>query len=211
MRKIIFLAFILAIVSCSNMVDNQLREKYQIINEESMHNIKTSITVRLQKEQTKDTLRMIANQLRNDGRTKYQKIFIFHLLPEMEKGKGAWATTHFNDNLEVEILGMTKESIKELIADSESIPGTLVGKWLSNYPYMGGVYTIFKENNQLKLKVKYQVGSGSTEDLITKNSKGKTIYKVRGCVNDDYYLINSKNELEIHDNEGLIVRMKILL
>ena len=95
-------SFVICFISCGT---NEIQ--YTIINEEKFLNIKTSLDIRLEFEVNKETITKIANELRKDGRRNYQRVFINYYLPGMEVGKGAWALSHFNPNLEVQILGFT--------------------------------------------------------------------------------------------------------
>jgi hypothetical protein len=81
---------------------------YTIINEETYLDIKTSIDIRLDSEVDEEILYKIANELWEDGREKYERVFICYYLPDMEVDAGAWATTHFDPKLEVKISALYK-------------------------------------------------------------------------------------------------------
>ena len=78
---------------------------YTIIEKESMGSIKLSMDIRLEHEVSEGFLATLALKLRQDEPVKYDRMFICYYLPEMTPGSGAWATSHFNPNLEVTILG----------------------------------------------------------------------------------------------------------
>jgi hypothetical protein len=60
----------------------------------------------LKSEEAVRALTAISSRLyrRYRGR-KYERVFICYYLPGMEVGAGAWATGHFNPELEVKVLG----------------------------------------------------------------------------------------------------------
>jgi len=78
---------------------------YAIIEKESIGSIKLSMDIRLEQEVSEGFLATLALKLRQDEPVKYDRMFICYYLPEMTPGSGAWATSHFNPNLEVTILG----------------------------------------------------------------------------------------------------------
>jgi hypothetical protein len=59
-----------------------MKSQYTIINEETLTDIKTMIDIRLNSEVNEETLYKIANELREDGRRKYQRVFICYYLPD---------------------------------------------------------------------------------------------------------------------------------
>jgi len=101
MKKLSFLLITIIIIffiSCSKKSNN-----YEIINEKSFLNVKTSLDIRLKEKVDKSTLREIAYELYNN-RKNFERVFIVYYLPGMEVDKGGWATSHFNPNLKIEIL-----------------------------------------------------------------------------------------------------------
>ena len=61
--------------------------------------------IRLEKKVPKEFLKEIAKMLNHLEKRKYERTLILYFLPDMKTDSGAWATTHFNPNLEVRILG----------------------------------------------------------------------------------------------------------
>ena len=71
---------------------------YEIINDTNIPDIKRSVDVRLKKVIGAEGLATMAQEIKQG---QYQRTFIAYYLPNMEVGKGAWATTHFNPTLEI--------------------------------------------------------------------------------------------------------------
>jgi hypothetical protein len=200
-------SFLICFVSCGtketqDAVSNEI--KYTIINEEKMENIKTSIDVRLESEANKEIITKIANKLRKDGRRNYQRVFINYYLPGMEVGNGAWALSHFNPNLEVQILGFTKEEKTQLLENTSPLESNLIGRWIDNTPYSGGVITISRNANILELSIKYKDGSKSSKKLIEKIVNGQKRWIEEDNVFGEYYVLNNDGNLSIYDTEGLV-------
>ena len=82
-------SLIISFISCG-IEDAQkadvTKSQYTIINEETLTDIKTMIDIRLESEVDEEILYKIANELREDGRRKYQRVFIDYYLPDMEVG-----------------------------------------------------------------------------------------------------------------------------
>jgi hypothetical protein len=88
----------------SNDINYELKE-YDIIP-----NIKYSANIILDRKLTKSELEYIANRIYKEKNIKnYERAFLAYYLPGMKIGSGAWATTHFNPNLEIIILGFNNE------------------------------------------------------------------------------------------------------
>ncbi len=176
---------------------------YEIIDENSMQNIKTSITVRLKKKIDEAQLKKIASEIRNNDRQRYERIFIEYYLPEMEINKGAWATSHFNPDLEIKMLGSTKGFEEKNNNTDDKIQGEIIGRWIDNTA-PGGIYTLINNNNDYSMLIKYKDGSVMTEELSRKNVAGKIQFIKKGNSFGEFYMITPNNSLGIFDNDGLI-------
>jgi len=169
-----------------------------------MRSIKLAIDIRLEQKVSKDFLQKLALKLRQEEPIKYDRIFISYLLPGMTPGSGAWATSHFNPNLKVEILGWPIEEEKALMSKPKDLSGEIMGEWIDESPF-GAKYTLLKRNGKIIMIRKYKDGSGSEEEMIQKKQSGKLRFEEKGG-NDfgEYYLIESNGQLAIYDNAGLI-------
>jgi len=78
---------------------------YTIIAKDCLETKRSSLTIRLNKRISEDRLRKLAIELRDKEPRKYDRMFITYYLPDMTVGAGAWATTHFDPDLKVNILG----------------------------------------------------------------------------------------------------------
>ena len=183
--------------------------KYTVIEKSNLGSIKGSIDIRLEKKVTKEFLHKLALNLRNAEPRKYDRLFITYYLPGMIPGSGAWATSHFNPNLVVKILGTTIEEEKALRSGSEDSVGEIIGEWLDESPYVGAKYTFLKRNGKIFMIRKFKDGSGSEKEMIQKRQSGRLRFEEKGG-NDfgEYYLIERNGNLSVYDNAGLINKMK---
>ena len=181
---------------------------YTIIEKSSMGSIKLSIDIRLEQKVSKDFLQKLALKLRQDEPIKYDRIFICYLLTGMTPGAGAWATSHFNPNLKVEILGTTIEEEKALMSKPKKSSGKIIGEWLDDSS-CGAKYTLIKRNGKIIMICKYKDGSGSEEEMIQKKQLGKLRFEEKeGNDFGEYYLIESNGRLAIYDNSGFGFSMR---
>jgi len=182
---------------------------YTIIEKSSMGSIKLSIDIKLEQKVSKDFLQKLALKLRQDEPIKYDRIFICYLLPGMTPGAGAWATSHFNPNLKVEILGTTIEEEKALMSKPKDSSAEIIGEWLDESPYAAAKYTLLKRNGKIIMINKFKDGSGSEEEMIQKKQSGKLRFEEKvGNDFGEYYLIESNGRLAIYDNSGFGFSMR---
>jgi len=211
MLAILLIATFLLFPTVSAFAKSFQGVSYTIIEKSRMGNIKLSIDIRLEQKVSKDFLQKLALKLRQGETIKYDRIFISYLLPGMIPGAGAWATSHFNPNLNVEILGTTIEEEKLLMSKPKDSSGEIIGEWfgLDDSPYTPAKYTLLKKNGKIIMIRKYKDGSGSEEEMIQKKQSGKLRFEEKGG-NDfgEYYLIESNGHLAIYDNMGLINTMR---
>ena len=119
--KIIFLSFPILFAFSTFAIAEDF--SCEVIETNRLATIKCGLTVRLSKKVSRETLRQLAIKLRANECKKYDRVFITYYLPGMTVGAGAWATTHFNPNLDVRILGMTVEEEKNLLKEKKNKSG----------------------------------------------------------------------------------------
>lgn len=179
--------------------------KYTIIESSTMHRFKRSLTVRLDRKVSKEKLRGIAKELKKRERLKYERTFIVYLLPGMTPGAGAWATTHFNPNLEVRILGLTTEQEKALADEPEKSSRKIVGKWLDEGFGLPSQFTIYRQNGKLYMEQKFTNGSRDNQEMVEKGwSSGRRFEQKQGVQFGEYFVIDRNGNLQIRDETGLI-------
>jgi hypothetical protein len=123
----------------------------------------------------------------------------------MEVDAGAWATTHFNPNLEVQILGLTAEQEKTLKQLPDDPSREVIGSWLDETLHMGRRITIFRQNGKLFLESVYYDGSSGKKEIVEKLSgKQRAFRKKEGSSVGEFYLIDKRGNLQMWDEEGII-------
>ena len=178
---------------------------YSIIDSDTFLDNKRSLDVRLNKKISEETLRAIALKLKGQDSRRYERTFICYYLPGMEVGAGAWATTHFNPNLEIKILGMTAEKEKALKQLPDDPSREVVGVWLDESPVIGSRITIFRQNRKMFMENMYTDGSSGKKEIVEKLSDRKrTFRRKEGSNVGEFYLIDKQGNLQMWDQEGII-------
>jgi len=206
MKKLIPLILIcsvmLMITSCnekSSLEENYI-EKYngKIIKTETLKSIKKTFNIQIPEQLNEIQLKEIATQIKREN-TKYEQLFIFYFLPDTNV---AWATTHYNINLEINIHGADKDEEKAM--KSLDLPtGNILGKWFDNSPYIERSIIIYEDNDIYKMKVKYKDGSVGEEDLRKSNKNGLIQFDYNNDFGE-YLLIQKNDKLALYGKNGLI-------
>lgn len=182
---------------------------YTVIEKTNLGTVKGSIVIRLEKKVTRDLLHELALNLKKAQPRKYDRLFIEYYLPGMTPGSGAWATSHFNPNIEVRILGTTIEEEKALKTGPKESSDEIIGEWLDESPYVGAKYTLMKKNGKIFMVRKFKDGSGSEKEMIKKSHSGKLRFEEKeGNDFGEYYLIERNGNLGVYDRAGLISTMR---
>ena len=159
----------------------------------------------MNKRVAEDTLHTIALKLKSQDSRDYDRTFIIYYLPDMTVGAGAWATTHFTPELEVKILGLSTEEEKKLSTAPAPAKREIVGRWLDEIPYASSRITIFHEGGKLYVEQKFTDGSSLKKELVEKRSPlGRRFDQVGGATAGDHWILDSRGNLQLHDNDGLI-------
>ncbi len=194
----------------SMFIDAAQGVNYTVIEKTNLGQVKGSISIRLEKKVSKDSLRKLALKLREIQPRKYDRLFITYYLPNMKPGFGAWASTHFNPDLKVVILGLTIEEESVLINESKTPLGEIIGEWIDESPYAGSKYALIKKNKKIIMVRKFADGSHSEIEMIQKNQSGRIRFERKKKIHDDYFLIERDGSLGSYDDLGLISKMRII-
>jgi hypothetical protein len=183
---------------------------YTIIDKNIVPGIKRSLDIRLNNKVSEKVLHSIAMKLKNADSNTYERTFIGYYLPGMEVNAGYWATTHFNPELEVRILGLTAEQEQALTQEPEDASREIIGSWLDESPFAGKRITIFRKDGKLLMENTYKDGSSGTKELVARKSPlgHQRFDKVGDSTAGDHWILDSGGNLQLRDNEGLIATAK---
>lgn len=203
----ILLSFCCVKESISETKDHK-NVQYEIVKDETLGGIKRMVEVVLSEKISEEELKKIAMEIKHSDSKNYEKTFINYSLRAdkrftKDRKRDDWATTHFNPNLEVKIQGLNlkdEQTLLEKANASTNVHRKIIGSWIDDR--IGYTAVLFKEDKKLFMETSFYDGSQSIDEMIIdKNKKIKT--KVDNG-HGEYYIINSKKELESWGRNGLI-------
>ena len=188
-----------------NGIKIEPKTEYTIEKAENLANIKFSYDIRLSNNKLSETdLMHLANELKSKLDSDYERIFICYYLPDNKIGAGAWATTHFNPNLEVNILGITPSDIENLKKSSVKNSENTIGKWITKGFGAAFYLVLYEEHGKTFLAMRDDTGS-IDEEMIVQSKHGQKRYIEKDNVQSgEYYIINGEGDLEVYDSHGFI-------
>lgn len=203
-------ATILLLTSCDSGTIGKYKKEplpddfsYNIIEDNSNEGLeKNQLTVEINKKITEGQIATLADKFFS-SKTKQRRFYIFYLLPGMKDGAGAWATSNFDPELEIQILGSTsQEDVKANKLADAPIDGEVIGKWHEEQ-YSSSNYVIYKKDNKLFLKIIFKSGQTTDEELNEKKVSNGTRYDYKGGgFNGEYFIVNSNGGLEFYNSEN---------
>jgi len=216
---------------CTNKAKNVASNiNYSIIDSSSIFDEKIQFDIRLAHEYKKSELTDFAYYIKNDLLNKeYKRIFICYYLPGMTVGQGAWATSHFNPNLEVWTspynddtkIMLTRisnpvEEADKIFYSQKGKNNKIIGRWLEN----DNDYMMYIHQKNIKYYLtEFNSNQSYSIELVIQRINKITIFREKdklGNINPktgrpwtdeeytDYYQIDSEGNLFIADKYGII-------
>lgn len=177
--------------------------KHSIIEDTSMGTIKRTIDVRLEQKITEDELRLLGEEIKRKGGKSYERVFITYYLPHQTPGSGAWATTHFDPDIDVRILGFGVDEVaaqKKTDAPKED----RVGRWEYS-DAIGMVFTITRVGTGFSMTIEFKDGGNAVEPVTAQREGERVIVRpVEPKDSGDYWILDEQKNLLLMDSTGLI-------
>lgn len=185
----------------SNLATPARHDKIIGITEEvSFGSSKRSLVVRLAEPIDQATLASIARGLQSE-KPNFAQTYIVYLLPGMVDGAGAWATTHFNPDLKVQILGFSVDELEQ-VSNAPTDPN-IIGRWVAQAD--GYTIMIRREGNRLLFTRTYADGSEGEHPIRERQAPRGTRYDfIENSDTGDYFVLRADGGLEARDDLGLI-------
>jgi hypothetical protein len=172
------------------------------ILEETPHEAisKCNLNIQLSRKINKKELTALANELRST-REQYNHLWIGYTLENMKVGSGAWATTHFTPDLEVQILGATADEEKELNEFSKNVKGgKILGQWFVQLSAFTYVY--YEKNKKFYMKIVFKDKSSMESEVKKKKVKNGVRLDDSENTHGEYRIITSNGNLEFYNKEN---------
>jgi len=177
--------------------------RYEILSDEAVPGIKRTIEVRLEDRVSEEALERIAHALKAGDPRSYPRTFIGYYLPGMQVGAGAWATTHFDPDLEVRIIGLSAAEAAEM-SEAEDDHSDLVGRWLDDAWGTERRITIFRDNGVPFVEYLYTDGSSGVYELVESVTESGHRFEEPDAGFGDHVILNDAGDLEFWDSDGYI-------
>lgn len=157
-----------------------------------------NVEVLLAERVSEEQLESLASHLYEDrpGNT-----FIGYYI-EGEGDYAYWATTHYNPDLNVLILGSNNEQERLLGDTANNTEGDVIGRWRVSRGY-NSVITIIENNGEKRLIQRFQDGSEMDNPIQEQNVDSQTrLTDGIGESNGEYYIIGEDGRLQFWSNNG---------
>lgn len=209
MMKVLILAlFALFIVGCTGEVNTGANSEqvssekieFKIRSDEKKPDIKRVVEVDLRERITEQQIKDIANEIKSNDKTLYQRTFVMFFIPEVVGS--AWASATFDPDLNVKIFGSSKADHEMLDAKKVDVEGNFLGQWKANWGFEYQI--IFEDKNGKIFKhLIFPDSEQSPEEMTLINIDGKKAYQDEsGKDHGEYYVINSNGNLEFWSENG---------
>ena len=185
--------------ACSDNVAEM--PKFKIMEDTVKGNIKRTVEVELLERTNEESLHAIAEHIHGLSSADVQRTFIGYRVKGDHKNQGYWATTHYNPDLKVNILGASASDYGN-IKNTNQPEGEILGTWMASWGYEYKM-TAFKQDEQTFIKSAYSDGSSSNElYFLSQSKKGVKLQDQGGKERGEYFIINSKGDLEFWSQNG---------
>ena len=174
---------------------------YKIVEDESDETIeKNQLTIELNQKLTEGQIATLAEEL-FDSKPKQRRFYISYVLKDVH-AVASWATSHFDPELQIDILGSTSQEDSNSKKIADTVDGEIVGKWDED-EYTFSKYIIYKKDEKTFVKMIFKDGQQSDNELTEKTVDNGIRYDYKnGGYNDEYFILNSDNELEFYNKEN---------
>ena len=175
---------------------------YKVIEDKSNEALeKNELTVEINKKITTEQIATLADKFYS-SKPKQRRFYIFYLLPGMKKDAGAWAISHFDPQLKIEILGAT---VKEEIASKklvDEVEGKVLGKWHEEQSTSAD-YVMFKKDGKTFMKMIFKNGQTIDDELKVKKVNSGTRYDYKnGKYHGEYFIVPANGTLDFYSKEN---------
>lgn len=194
-----------AIDSEKNADSENLKIDYVIISDDKKRNITRKVSVELPERISEQQLRQIANEIKNGDSNDYERTFIMYRIKD-EQSVAAWATTHFDPNLEVKFIGLSSDNFKKLLNVKYDVDGEVIGQWISPNGFTDHIVVFYKKDKKYFNQDFYIDATLKPYELL----KDGTTYRYKDLDETQYFIIDSHGDLEYHGESGNIYIAKKL-
>ncbi len=177
---------------------------YSIISDTESGRVKRSVDVRLVEKVAEEELRKIAGEIKAMKPTKFERTFILYYLPEQKVGAGAWASSHYNPELKIQILGTPKEPAGAAQAKAPDGATEVIGRWDYSAP-PGIVFVLYRTKTGFTLQYVFSKESTLEKAVTAKRDGEKVVVRpVEPGGSRDYWILDEEKNLVLMDADGVV-------
>jgi hypothetical protein len=177
---------------------------YTIISDEDVSPVRRAVDVKIYSKVTPEVLREIALKVKAREERPHERTAIFYYLPVdfAELSGLPWASSHFNPEVKVKILGLSKEDEDRLRSMKLEHKGKRIGAWLQDNQYKS-LDLIYEVDGVIKIAEIRSPTERSDSDMVEMpTTKGRSFRKVKGS---NHYDVDSFGNLRISNIEGQVI------
>lgn len=175
--------------------------RYTIISDTVKKDIKRTVEVELAQRTDEETLRALAQAILKQSDADVERTFIGYRITGAHKRTGYWASTNFNPELEVKILGATHAEF-EAMGNAPDPEGKVLGNWMAHWGNEHKV-TVYVAQGQTIMRNTFANGKFSETPVTQeKTPSGLALLDEDSKETGEYFLINDEGELEYWSENG---------
>ena len=201
MKGLIYILTFLFISSCGTKAQIPADVVWEITKENPNEEANTNnININLNKKVAESTLKIIAEELR-ETRKQYDKLWIFYYLPNISDDK-VWATTYFNPDLSVDILGSPTPPAEGDSPKLVDLEGSIKGKWRSEKSLPGAIL-VLNEDAEGQMHVLISVlGEIKMDSKVQETSMDGNPKYIDPNSHGEFYVLEANGNLGMYNNMG---------
>ncbi|MEN2751967.1 hypothetical protein AAIR29_10020 [Psychrobacter sp. FBL11] len=182
-----------------NVTQVKARE-YNILEDTVKSNIKRTVEVELPERLDEVELKRLAEHIKGLSNKDLERTFIGYRIAGNDPKQAYWATTHYNPNLEVNIMGESATSYESM--KGKDLPeGDVIGSWMVEHDLEYRV-TAYNKDEQTYLQNAYGDGTSSDDLYVLSETDRGTKLEEEDSGFGEYFIINSEGELEFWSDNG---------
>lgn len=186
--------------------------EHSIVKDEYRGSITRKVEVTLKKPLTEEQLRDIAYSIKAKAKHETERTFVGYRLKGKEAGT-YWATTHYDPDLEVAVLGLSSEGYKTLFAtDIQKMYPANIGAWLrDDYGSASHLLVAYERDGSYFIDSLFVDGGKSTRKMMGKSQPDGSL-RLEETDNDfgEYYMIDRNGTLQGWNSDGLYLTVSSL-
>ncbi len=175
--------------------------EYKIMEDTVESDIKRTVKVELVSRIDEAQLKLLAEQIHALKDTDVQRTFISYRIAGEHSNQAYWATTHYNPELEIKIIGESAANYDKI--KNTALPeGEVLGAWMVSQGFEYKAIA-FKKDGKTYIRTIHSDDSTSDEIYeLSQSDKGIKLQDEGGKDFGEYFIINKEGGLEFWSENG---------